>query len=115
MPGRPTDHANLDLVKLHADVAFGRAGGKVIWQPRIGCWLHDKQFAGQPLPKPYEGMTLPDIYRSLGCSNRIYEFNRCFQAVEPESVRTTTSPPSARDKAVPYSSPFSLSKRYLRS
>ena len=61
-----------DLAKLHHDVAFGRAEGRIIWQPRISCWYHDKQFAGEPFPKDYEGLTLPDIYRKLGCSDRLY-------------------------------------------
>lgn len=91
MVGRPTDHKNIDLTQLHLDVAFGRAEGKVIWQPRIGCWLSDKRFAGKPLPEPYEGMTLPQIYRHLGCSNRIYEFNGCFRSIEDPSVHVTTN------------------------
>lgn len=31
--------------KLHEDVCFDKAGGKVIWQPRIQCWIDDKIFA----------------------------------------------------------------------
>ncbi len=76
-----------DFTRLHLDVARRRAGGTVIWQPRIGCWIGDKQFAGQPLPEPYEGMTMPELYRSLGCSNRIYEYNACFRSEEDPAVR----------------------------
>ncbi len=54
------------LARLHEDVVFGRSGGRIIWQPRIGCWYDDKQFAGDPLPAPYTGMALPDIFRSIG-------------------------------------------------
>ena len=34
----------MDFAKLHEDVCFGRAGGKVIWQPRIDCWISDRMF-----------------------------------------------------------------------
>lgn len=57
--------------KLHEDVCFGKAGGKVIWQPRIQCWIDDKIFADGKLPGKYEGMTKPEIYRDLGCSARL--------------------------------------------
>lgn len=83
---RPTDHRNLDLCKLHLDVAFGRAGGKVIWQPRILAWFTDRYFAHTPLPPRYEGRSEPDIYRDLGCSNRLYFFNDAYRAVDPPGV-----------------------------
>lgn len=86
---RPTDHRNLDLDRLHRDVVKGASGRKIIWQPRIGCWLHDKLFAHQKLPAPYEGMTLPEIYRSLGCSARIYEYNECFRKIDDPRARFT--------------------------
>ena len=78
-----------DLTKLHADVCFGRAGGRIIWQPRILCWWHDREFAGQPRPAPYDEMTYVEMYRSLGCSNRIYEFNACFRRIEDPRVHVT--------------------------
>jgi hypothetical protein len=78
-----------DLPALHEAVAFGRSNGQIIWQPRISCWLNDKQFAGEPLPEPYEGMSLPEIYRSLGCSARIYYANRSMQRIEDPRVVTT--------------------------
>ena len=76
-----------DLAELHHQVAFGRSGGKIIWQPRIGCWYTDKLFAGEALPTPYTGMTIPEIYRSLGCSARLYEYNRCYVKIEHPAVR----------------------------
>jgi hypothetical protein len=78
-----------DFPRLHKDVVFGRSGGRIIWQPRIICWYHDKIFAGQPLPAPYKGMSIPEIYRSLDCSARLYEFNDCFRRVEHPSIRHT--------------------------
>jgi hypothetical protein len=87
---RPTDHANIDLTQLHLDVIRGRAGGKVIWQPRILAWLGDKWFAREPLPAPYTGMTTrPQVYRALGVSDRVYEFGGCFRCQEDPAVRRT--------------------------
>lgn len=75
-----------ELAQLHEDVVFGRSRGRIIWQPRIICWYDDKKFAGEALPAAYEGMEIADIYRSLGCSARLYEFNACFRRVEDERV-----------------------------
>ncbi len=67
---RPTDHCSLDLWNFNLDVAFSRAGGMVIWQPRILAWFTDRSFTHTPLPAPYTGLSEPEVYRSLGCSNR---------------------------------------------
>jgi hypothetical protein len=84
---RPTDHAVRDLWQMHEDVAFGRAGRQVIWQPRILAWFTDKYFEHEPLPAPYTHMSEPEIYRSLGCSNRLYDdYNPCFRQVYPSTV-----------------------------
>jgi len=50
---KPTDHRNLDLCKLNLDVAYGRSGGKIIWQPRILAWFTDRSFFHVPLPQRY--------------------------------------------------------------
>jgi len=76
----------LGLSKLHHDVCFGNSDGKIIWQPRIGCWLTDKMFDPGYLPEPYTGMDLYEIYRSLRVSGRLYEFNECFKRVEHPKV-----------------------------
>ena len=76
-----------DFSQLHRAVCFGESDGRIIWQPRIGCWFGDKRFANEPLPEPYTGMTLPEIYRSLGCSARLYWYNASFKSVEPPAVR----------------------------
>ena len=57
--------------ELHRQVVFGESGGRIIWQPRIGCWYSDKVYAGEPLPPAYAGMTIPEIHRALGCSARL--------------------------------------------
>ena len=77
------------LAKLNREVVFGQAGGRIIWQPRIGCWYNDKLFDGVGLPAPYTGMDLYQVYRSLGCSARLYEFNDCFKRIEHPAVTET--------------------------
>ena len=126
MADRPTDHRNLDLAQFNLDVLRRRAGGKIIWQPRIGCWLTDKQFAGEPLPEPYKGMTLPEIYQALGCSARCYDFNACFKPAEDPSVRISkrrlnetdyevlTETPVGAQRAVYHRSPTSPWPRPLK-
>lgn len=94
-----------DLAKLHHDVVFGKSGGRIIWQPRIGCWYDDKVFSGQPLPEPYQGMSLPDIYRSLGCSARLYDFNSCFKRIEHESIKRTEERLNDRDTKITIETP----------
>ena len=75
--------------ELHRQVVFGESAGQIIWQPRIGCWYTDKQFAGEAFPAPYTGMSLYEIYRELDCSARLYEYNRCFVRVEHPAVQVT--------------------------
>src|SRR3989304_10639 len=94
-PDRGTPIINFPL--LHRQVVFGQTedGGvnhRIIWQPRIGCWYTDKGWAGKPLPAPYTGMTIPEIYRALGCSNRLYDFNDCFRRIEHSGVYRTQRP-----------------------
>lgn len=76
-----------DYWKLHEDVVFGRANGKIIWQPRMDCWIDDKIFEKGELPGRYKGMKKSDIYRDLGCSARIYEYNGCFYRKWDERVK----------------------------
>jgi hypothetical protein len=106
----------MDLTKFNLDVLRRRAGGRIIWQPRIGCWLTDKLFAGQQLPAPYTGMSMPEIYRSLGCSNRIYDFNGCFRSEEDPRVRFTHTPLNATDTETVIETPVgrqrSVSRRH---
>lgn len=80
----------VDLATLHHQVAFGESGGKIIWQPRIGCWYTDKLFEEQALPAPYTGMGINEIYRALGCSARLYSYNACYRRIEHPAVRETT-------------------------
>jgi hypothetical protein len=79
----------MNWAALHRDVVFGSAGGRIIWQPRILAWFTDREFSGQPLPERYAGMDMYDVYRDLGCSARLYEFNSCFQRHEDRRVQVT--------------------------
>ncbi len=79
--------SGVDFSRFHHDVAFGKAGGRIIWQPRIGCWYDDKIFAGEELPAPYTGMSPVEVYRALGVSARVYNYNKSFKRVEHPSVK----------------------------
>ncbi|MDA0322939.1 MAG: hypothetical protein O2923_09525 [Verrucomicrobia bacterium] len=90
--GEPKATTPRDWSVLHRQVCFGESGGRIIWQPRIGCWYTDKQFAGEPLPEPYEGMSVPEIFRALGCSDRLYNhYNGCFRESEDPRVHRTAN------------------------
>lgn len=104
----------LSLPELHHQVAFGRSGGKIIWQPRIGCWYNDKMFADGKLPAPWTGMDRPAIYRELGCSARIYEFNKCFVRVEDPSVTITTRQISDTDTEELIDTPVGQQRSVMR-
>ena len=112
--GRPTDHANIDLTQLNLDVAFRRAGGRIIWQPRIICWIYDRLFRGEQLPGPYAGMTEPELYRSLGCSNRVYNFNECIVSHEDPGVRISHHDISDTDYEVLIDTPVGSQKAIYR-
>jgi hypothetical protein len=76
-----------NLPDLNLNVAFGNSQGKIIWQPRIGCWYTDKIFDGSGLPAPYTGMSIFEVYYALGVSARLYEFNSCFRRLEHPKVK----------------------------
>lgn len=75
-----------NFAELHRQVVFGQSGGRIIWQPRILAWVTDKEFASEPFPPPFTGMTPYQIYRELDCSARLYEYNACFRRIEHPSV-----------------------------
>ncbi len=74
---------------LHRDVCLNKDNKKIIWQPRISCWISDHISRDGHLPGKYNGMTKPELYRDLGCSARIYEFNACFVRTEHPDVTAT--------------------------
>ncbi len=86
-----------DYPRLHTDVVFGRASGRILWQPRIGCWYGDKMFAGEELPAPYTGLSFHEVYEAPDCSARLYEFNSCFRRIEHPAVHVTSESLSETD------------------
>ena len=109
-----------ELARLHEDVCFGRSNGKIIWQPRIGCWFTDKRFAGEPLPAPYAGMEMSDIYRALGVSNRLYgSYNPCFRRIEHPAVKISRTSLNELDTRVktetPVGTQVAVSRRSLNN
>lgn len=99
---RKTDR---NFAELHRQVVFGQSGGRIIWQPRIGCWVTDKQFAGEPFPSPFTGLDYFDLYRELDCSARLYEYNACFKRVEHPAVYTTRRELNATDAEITIHTP----------
>lgn len=79
-----------DFWKLQEDMLDGKAGGKIIWQPRIACWYDDRIFRDGTLPGRYSGMDLPALYRDLHVSNRVYDYSACFRLIEDETIKRMT-------------------------
>ncbi len=95
------------FAELHRQVVFGRSGGRIIWQPRILAWVTDKEFAGEPFPPPFTGMTPYEIYRELdlfqfGCTSTMRfgassTIGETFERVKLNEIDTKTTPaPPAR-------------------
>lgn len=106
----------MNWARLHHDSVFGKSGGKILWQPRIGCWYNDKRFAGEPLPEPYTGMSIPDIYRELGCSARLYpNFNACFVYEEDPVVTFSQNPLNETDTEILVETPVGVQREIVRS
>lgn len=76
-----------DFYEFQLNAIKGNTNGQILWQPRIGCWYDDKKFANEPFPGVFQGMDLPEIYRELNCSNRIYEYNDCFYTEEDAVIK----------------------------
>ncbi|MDD2361527.1 MAG: hypothetical protein PHH84_01010 [Oscillospiraceae bacterium] len=78
---------NTDLLELNRAVIQRKANGKTIWQPRIGCWYDDRVFRGEQLPGDFKGFDKKGIYEKIGCSDRLYNFNHCFEIKYDSSVK----------------------------
>ncbi len=103
-----------NFAELHRQVVFGESGGRIIWQPRIGCWYTDKIFAGEPFPAPFTGMDLYEIYRELDCSARLYEYNACFRRVEHPAVHYTEQTLNETDTQTTIHTPVGKQVRVTR-
>jgi len=100
--------------ELHHQVCFGESGGKIIWQPRIQCWITDKRFAGEPLPEPFEHLSEPDMFRELDCSARIYQYNSAFVAVEHPAVTRSRRSLNETDTEITVHTPVGKQVEVLR-
>lgn len=105
----------MNWAKLHRDVAFGRAGGRIIWQPIIGCWHRDKLFADGTLPPPWTGMDIPQIHRKLGVSMRPYSYGACFRHREDPRVKSTKRMLNETDEETVIETPVGRQVQVCRS
>lgn len=87
-----------DFIQLNYDIFSGKAGKKVLFQPRIGCWLDDKMFCHEELPGIYKGCDDVGLYRKLNVSNRIYEYCAAFDRIYDSSIRIREEQISPLDK-----------------
>ncbi len=105
-----------DFDELNLQIIQGRAGGRVIWQPRILAWYYERRFLRQPLPGPYEGMSLAQIYRSLGCSNRAYDYTAAFRWTDDPRTHVTQRDLSPTEYEVRIETPAgTYGGRFLRA
>ncbi len=116
---RPTDHGSLpNFLELHRNVIRGSSNGRIIWQPRIQCWISDKIFAGTPIPEPFHDLVFPEdlpvFYKMLSCSARIYEFNACFKKQEHPSVIFAEKTISETDRSILIETPVGKQVRVYR-
>lgn len=100
--------------ELHRQVCFGESGGKIIWQPRIQCWITDKRFAGEPLPEPFEHLSEPDMFRELDCSARIYQYNVSIKPVEHPGVTRSERDLNERDIEITIHTPVGDQVQVMR-
>lgn len=104
-----------DYWQLHEDVVFGRGKGKILWQPRIECWISDKLYAEGELPGKYKGMSKVEIYKELGCSARIYEYNDCFYRIFDPRIKQYTEELNANQIKYVIETPVGTTTKILES
>ena len=97
------DHRDFD--KLNVDIFAGKAGKRVLFQPRINCWYDDKKYLGQPLPGELEGCTPARMYRKLKVSNRIYDYGACFERRFDADVKVTSEQIGERKTLMRWTTP----------
>lgn len=81
---------NSPLLELNRKVINGTSNGKIIWQPRIIAYFDDREFNNIPFEAPYTGMNRYDVYRKIGCSDRLYHFGAAIQPVFDETIKMYT-------------------------
>ena len=77
----------MDWLPLNRQVIRRESNGKTIWQPRIGCWLDDREHDGRGLGEGYEGCNEVTLFERLNCSDRLYVFGRCIRTEYAPDVR----------------------------
>lgn len=78
----------MNKAQLQLDIFEGKAGKKILFQPRINCWYDDKIFLGEKLPMGLDGMSKSQLYKALDVSNRLYEYTDCFERIYDGRVKT---------------------------
>ncbi len=103
------------FLELNRDIIQGNAGGRVLWQPRIDCWYFDRIFSNGTLDGKYAGMSRLELYKELGCSSRVYEYNGCIVSYDDEPVTRRSEKISALETRVTYETPVGTVTKVDRS
>ena len=94
-----------DFTSLNRDIIQGKAGKKVIFQPRIDCWYDDRIFRNGTLEGPYAGLDRHDLYCTLEVSPRVYEFNGCVERYDQVPVNRWEKEISPIEKEIHWETP----------
>lgn len=84
------DQTTRNFSQWNLDILRGAAGGRILWQPRIGEWYDARIAQGIPFPDEFQGLTLNQIYRKLGCSARTYLYQSCLRPRYDRRVQVKT-------------------------
>ena len=103
------------FLELNRDIIRGRAGGRVLWQPRIDCWYYDRIFKNGTLEGKYAGMSRLELYKDLGCSARVYEYDGCIAQYDAEPVIRRTERLSEREVRTTIETPVGTLTKVDRS
>ncbi|MGN1098704.1 MAG: uroporphyrinogen decarboxylase family protein [Christensenellales bacterium] len=104
----------MNFEKLNLDIFEGKAGKKVLFQPRINCWYDDKVFLGQDLPGELKGCSAVEMYKKLNVSNRIYDYYGCFEKQHDKNVKFTCKELGKREMMFIYDTPVGSVNMILR-
>ena len=94
-----------DFQQLNLDIIRGKAGKKVLFQPRIDCWYSDRIFRDGTLHAPYDGLSRHDLYCTLDVSARVYEYNGCVEAYDKVPVKRYQKQISERELEIHIDTP----------
>ena len=94
-----------DFTTLNREIIQGKAGKKVLFQPRIDCWYDDRIFRDGTLEGPYAGLNRHDLYCELEVSPRVYEFNGCVERYDLIPVNRWEKQISELEKEIHWETP----------